>query len=140
MTEGWHNEDYLITFEERESIDLSLRYEIDKYLAGYRIVGLRGWDDFIVAGVDGKLFTVPTVPLDRTYLTPCGSSIRHLQLRQDDQLRGRIKWYTKPLAFGGDPGVGENMTWVNLEQHIKLVNWWNNLYQTMKAQPKESRQ
>ncbi len=140
MTEGWQNEDYLILFDEKESTDLSLRYEINKYLVGYRIVGLTGWDDFIVEGVDGKLFTIPTIPLDPKHLSPFGLSIRHAELRPDHRLLGKIKWYTKPVVFGGDPSARDNMTWVTLEQHIQLVNWWNKLYQTMKDQPKDGPQ
>lgn len=137
MTEGWQKEDYLILFDERESADLSLRYELNKYLVGYEIVGLKGWDDFIIEGVGGRLFTIPTVPLAPDHLSPLGFAIDHGHLRQDNRVRGRIKWYTTPLIFGGDPTADANMAWVDLEQHIQLVNWWNRLYQTVKDRSAE---
>ena len=86
------------------------------------------------------MFIILIVPLDPNHLSPLGSSIRHAQPRQDHRLREKNKWYTKPVVFGGDPSAGDNMTWVNLERHIQLVNWWNKLYQTMKDQTKEEPQ
>ncbi len=101
MIEGWHRDQYLILFDENESADFSYRYEIDSYIAGYLIVGLLGWDDFIVAAPAGGLFTIPTVPLDQNYLAPLGFTIDTNQLQADERYRGKIKWYTKPLVFGG---------------------------------------
>jgi len=132
MTEGWQNEDYFVLFDKKESADLTVRYELHNYLTGYKIVGIRGWDDFILEWSDGKLFTVPTVPLDPKYLSPLRLVIDPGLLKKDVRLHGKIKWYTKPIIFGGDPNVGANVTWIGLENHIQLVNWWNKLYQCMK--------
>ena len=139
MIEGWHGEDYLILFDETEATELSRRYDIGKYLAGYKIVGLQGWDDFIVATTNSELFTIPTVPIDSKYSAPLGFAIEPSQLQSDERFRGRIKWYIKPIAFGGDPASDSNMTWVNLEQHVELVKWWNELYQTVKAPSEEGK-
>ena len=46
---------------------------------------------------------------------------------------GRIKWYVKPLVFGGDPELGDNVIWVTQEDHVSLVRWWNRLYATVKG-------
>jgi hypothetical protein len=46
----------------------------------------------------------------------------------DAKVRGRIKWYIKPIVFGGDPNLGDNVTWITLRQHFELVTWWNRKY------------
>src|ERR1035437_5392806 len=127
MNEGWCCEDYLVLFSEEESHDKTQQYKLSEYLPGFRVVGLKGWDDFIVVGPDGKLFSVPTVPITRQYLQPY-SLPSPLALSADERLQNKIKWYTKPIVFGGDPNVGENLTWVSHNQHAELVNWWNEQY------------
>jgi len=64
MIEGWGEDDYLILFEEGEIEVVSTRYDIAKVLPGYRVLGLKGWDDFIVSDKAGNVFTIPTLPLD----------------------------------------------------------------------------
>jgi hypothetical protein len=132
MTEGWQGEDYLTLFDETEIAEFSLRYDVSKYLEGYEIVGLKGWDDFIVKPRAGELATVPTVPLSVEHLTPLCIAIDNNQIKPDARFCGKIKWYTKPLIFGGDPCSDENMIWVTLGQHVQLVKWWNDLYRKMK--------
>jgi hypothetical protein len=132
MIEGWQGEDFLILFDEAEAAKFSLQYELSKYLDGYEIVGLKGWDDFIVKGKLGELAVVPTVPLAAEYLTPLKLSIDYRQVKPDGRFCGKVKWYTKPLIFGGDARIGNNMIWVTLEQHAQLVKWWNDLYRKMK--------
>jgi hypothetical protein len=39
-----------------------------------------------------------------------------------------VKWYVKPIMFGGDPTAKENIAWVPFEQHAELVRWWSKLY------------
>jgi hypothetical protein len=133
MIEGWHNEDYLVLFDETESREISHSYCIDNYFGGFAIVGLKGWDDFIIEDALGSLFTVPTVPIERSRVVAIDFQIDRSCLRPDERVLGKIKWYTKPLIFGGDANVGENIIWVTLEQHVQLVNWWNELYLKMKA-------
>jgi hypothetical protein len=58
MKEGWLDDDYIILFEERSS-SLTEAYAIQDFLPSYKLVGLRGWDDFIVQDHRGVLFTVP---------------------------------------------------------------------------------
>ena len=103
-------------------------------MPGYTLVGLKGWDDFIVRDLSGAALTVPTVPLSSEYLepydVPSGSGERTSDgglPPLDGQGRGKIKWYVKPLIFGGDPSLGENLIWVTLEEHAELVRWWNRL-------------
>lgn len=128
MIEGWHADDYLILFDEAEAAAISAQYGIDRYLAGHVIVGLKGWDDFLVRGKDGRFATVPTVPLSEKYLAPLNFSISPQQIQVDERFVGKLKWYTTPLIFGGDPLDGENTSWVSLEQHTQLVRWWNDRY------------
>ncbi len=127
MNEGWYDEKYLVIFSEEESNDKTERYRLGEYLPGYSVVGLKGWDDFIVVDRAGNLFTVPTMPLTSQYLEAF-SLPAQLSLTPDPRFQGRIKWYITPIVFGGDPQIGENLTWVNHDQHVELVIWWNEQY------------
>jgi hypothetical protein len=128
MLEGWHGDDYLILFDETETTAASAQYGVDRYLAGHIIVGLKGWDDFFVKGPDGRLATVPTVPLSVNHLALFDAPINPQQIRSDVRFAGRLKWYTTPLIFGGDPLDEDNTTWVTMDQHFQLVRWWNDRY------------
>lgn len=127
MMEGWQGDDYLILFDEEESRSATGRYRLEDSLPGFWIVGLRGWDDFIVLDGEGNTHTVPTVPLDRKYLEAF-SLPASMSLRSDARFTGKIKWYVKPLIFGGDPQANENLAWLTHEQHAELVVWWNATY------------
>jgi hypothetical protein len=127
MHEGWHGEDYLVLLSDQESADASRGYGIQEYLPGYKIIGLRNWDDFIVRDASGGVFTVPTVPMDRQYLAAWILPATD-QLAPDARFTDRIKWYTKPLVFGGNASEATNTVWVSPEQHMQLVTWWNALY------------
>jgi hypothetical protein len=48
MLEGWHDDDYLILFDESEVAAASDRCEVLRLLPGFKVLGLRSWDDFIV--------------------------------------------------------------------------------------------
>jgi hypothetical protein len=133
MREGWHDEDYLVLMTDQECSDASRGYEIQKYLPGYRIVGLRGWDDFIVRDASGGVFTVPTVPMDPQYLAAWTLPADSALLTPDLRFTGQIKWYTKPLVFGGDASDPANTLWVSREQHMQLVSWWNSLYREVRV-------
>lgn len=133
MNEGWLNDDYLILFSEAEIEDFSKRYGIAQSLPGYTILGLRGWDDFIVRAPSGNTYSVPTVPLDAQYLQELELP-KSIVLEADSRFKGKIKWYVKPLIFGGNPNEKANLVWVTYEQHAQLVIWWNNQYRALKTQ------
>jgi len=59
----------------------------------------------------------------------------HGPLNPDARFSGKIKWYVKPIVFGGDAGVGENLVWVSHEEHAQLVKFWNDKYRTLKSPP-----
>ena len=111
MTEGWAGDDYVMLFSTDEAQAASERYGIADLLPGYRIVGLLGWDDFIVEDQNGDTFTVPTVPCAGSELArfriPKGD-----ELVPDDRFTGKVKWYITPTKFGGDPAVHENIAWI----------------------------
>ena len=132
MREGWNSDDYLILFDEEEINAASESYSISTLLPGYEIVGLRGWDDFIVRDLNEQFFTVPTVPADAKYLASFQLPESRRELRTEERLLGKIKWYVKPIAFGGEPSQGENLIWVNHEQHAQLVRYWNDAYRSAK--------
>lgn len=133
MNEGWLNDDYLIFFSEAEIEDALKKYGISESLPGYVLLGLRGWDDFIVRDSSGKIYCVPTVPIDKQYLKE-QELPKSATLKADSRFKGKIKWYVKPLVFGGNPNEKDNLTWVTHEQHSQLVVWWNNQYRTLKKQ------
>lgn len=56
-----------------------------------------------------------------------------VNLERDDRLAGKIKWYIKPVIFGGDPQIGDNLMWVSHEEHAQLVRWWNKYYRDLKG-------
>jgi hypothetical protein len=127
MNEGWYGDDYLVLFEEKAP-SLEKAYGLVEALPGYRLVGLRGWDDFIVEDTAGARFTVPTVPLLPRYLKPFGAATTQSDAAPDDPTKGRIKWNITPIIFGGDPKLGDNVRWVTLDEHAQLVKWWNTKY------------
>ena len=128
MNEGWQGDDYLILFAESEIPAACERYTISELLPGLQILGLRGWDDFIVRDAHGQTYSVPTGPARSQYLAPFSLSNNASVLEPDRRFEGKIKWYTKPVAFGGDPKLGENLVWVTHEQHAQLLRWWNSQY------------
>lgn len=133
MDEGWHDSQYLILFTEAEIPLVSERYGIAATLRGFQLLGLRGWDDFIVRDAAGGVFTVPSVPCISQHLAPFRMPPRGAILARDERFVGRIRWYVKPIVFGGDPSRGENLMWVSHDQHVQLVRWWNEQYRSLTA-------
>ena len=131
MREGWCGDEYLILFD-KDADRFHGDYGLALTLPGYRLVGLRAWDDFIVEDSLGARFTIPTVPTDLTYIAPFVMP-EGAALQPDDKVRGHIKWYVTPLVFGGDPNPGDNVTWITIDQHAKLVVWWNQKYRELRA-------
>ena len=134
-TEGWYGDDYLLLFDEAEVSSVSDRYAISQFLPGYQVIGLRGWDDFVVRDLAGHTFTVETVPMIADHLSPYTLPAVESSLIPDDRFRGKIKWYVRPVVFGGDPHLGKNVIWVSHEQHTQLVKYWNELYRSQLRQP-----
>jgi hypothetical protein len=134
MREGWHNDDYLVLFDEAEISAATNRYAISESLPGYEVVGLCGWDDFVVRDSAGQTYTIPSVAPEERHLSRFLPPNDQTALQGDDRFVGKIKWYVKPILFGGSPDLAENVTWVNHEQHSQLVRWWNQKYRELKAQ------
>jgi hypothetical protein len=131
MTEGWCNGRYLVLLEEHEVEEATRAYLGGGALPGYTLVGLDSWDDLIVTDAAGAMFTVPTVPLDVKHLS-MWSVPANLALSPDPRFTGKIKWYIKPLAFGGDPEDNSNIAWISPHLHREAVAWWNEKYQEIK--------
>jgi hypothetical protein len=132
MREGWVGDDYLVLFDAAELEAATENYAIPDLLPGYKLVGLRSWDDFIVADGAGNLFTVPTIPVHTGYLVPFQSPGSDQVWNADERFIGKIKWYVKPIVFGGDPTSNENQTWITHDQHAQLVRYWNGVYRSIK--------
>ena len=72
-------------------------------------------------------------PAQREHLEIYAASELETSLKPDSRFAGKIKWYVKPIAFGGDPDIETNLTWVDHEQHSQLVRWWNDLDNALKG-------
>lgn len=132
MIEGWSDEEYLVLLSEAESVAAMHRYQFSKYLPGCTLVGLRGWDDFIVIDRSGAMCALPTVPLHISSAEPFHLP-EPLSLEPDARFAGKIKWYLTPLAFGGNAQDKENLVWLSHDQHAELVVWWNAKYAELKV-------
>jgi hypothetical protein len=130
MNEGWSGGDYLILFDQREIGPASDRYAISEWLPGYEVIGLRGWDDLIVRDSAGRTFTVPTVPAIPEYLCPFAVPATSETIAIDHRFHNSLKWYTQPIALGGDPSLDKNVIWVTHDQHAQLVKFWNHKYRS----------
>jgi hypothetical protein len=135
MIEGWYGDDHLILFNEAEVASASDRYSISQFLPGYRVIGLRGWDDFILQDSMGRTYCVETVPAIAEHLSPYILPPAGSTLSPDNRFQGKIKWYVKPIVFGGNPNLGDNLVWVSHDQHAHLVRYWNDLYRSAKSYP-----
>ena len=131
MNEGWVGDQYVILFDAKEVPFVSEKYKIGKAIPGYEIAGLIGWDDFMLRDANGQTYKVPTVPLDSAHIESFEMP-NNMQLKDDSRFTGKIKWYVKPIIFGGDPQGKENLIWVTHNQHVELVNWWNETYNKTK--------
>jgi hypothetical protein len=129
MREGWCNDDYWSLCEEQdEAKHLTDLYGLAEYLPRYFIIGLKGWDNFILSDPEGNHFSAPTVPLEPASLVPFHFPSQALRLASDARFTGKIKWYVKPIRFGGDPSAKENLTWLSVEEHAQAVKWWATFY------------
>jgi hypothetical protein len=128
MNEGWYNGEYFILFDREESSCRTEAYGLPISLPGYRVLGLRSWDDFILLSASEDAVICPTVPVDSRYFEPIDLSKLPTELTLDSRFAGKVKWYVTPIVFGGDPQLGENVVWVTVKEHAELVRWWNEKY------------
>ncbi|HEY8185052.1 MAG TPA: hypothetical protein VIF64_03225 [Pyrinomonadaceae bacterium] len=133
MREGWLGDKYIVLFEEQAS-SLEEAYGFFGFLPGFRLIGLHGWDDFLVEDSGGNLFTVDTVPLLKERIRSFIFEESLDRLISDDRLRGKIKWYVQPLVFSGNPALESNVDWITLAQHTQLVQWWNKKYRELASE------
>jgi hypothetical protein len=131
MTEGWCNDRYLVLFDEDEVAPATSAYLGAGALPGYSVIGLDSWDDLILRDDAGAAFTIPSVPIDAKHLSATSIPNRSV-LAPDSRFTGKIKWYVKPLVFGGDPGDNSNITWISHDQHRQIVAWWNEKYREIR--------
>lgn len=131
MKEGWHNDDYLILFEIKEIQQKEEGYEINRFLPGYSLLGMVGWDYFLVMDRENqRLFRIPTIPIVLTEKQAWNHKIDLEALKPDGRFQGKVKWYLKPIVFGGDPNPGNNMTWISHEDHVQAMNIGTRYIQT----------
>lgn len=133
MDEGWQDNDYLILLTEDESAEAMAAYAFDRFMPGYLLVGLKTWDEFIVLSPSGHLQTVPTVPLDASRAIPYVLP-QPILPQPDSRFANKIRWYLKPLVFGGSVIDDTNVAWISHAQHTEVVRWWNEQYRQAKPQ------
>jgi hypothetical protein len=122
MKEGLHNDDYVVLFEGGEIEQKEHGYGLDRLLPGHRLLGLVGWDDFLVMEhASQNLYRVPAIPIPSQHRKEWPHSVDSTALKPDGRLQGSVEWYVKPIVFGGDRNPGENMTWISHEDHIQAV-------------------
>ena len=127
MKEGWHDNDYLILFEDQEIQERGKAYGLDRRLPGHILFGLRNWDDFLIINEeDDRIYCVLTVPARMVERRLWDVDIGRLQ--REERLEGKIRWYLKPIVFGGDPNLRSNTVWVDHQTHAELVCYFNQLY------------
>jgi len=104
MKDGRHNDEHFILFESQEEARAATaRYSLSDFLPGFFVVGLKGWDDFILCDTHRRYFTVPTVPLSKEELQLYSFPAEKLKLEADSRFENQIKWYITPIIFGGSP-------------------------------------
>ena len=81
----------------------------------------------------GATYCVPTIPTVADHLSAYTLPSSVTTLSPDDRRQGKVKWYVKPIVFGGDPQSQENIIWVNHDQHAQLVKYWNGVYRSLKS-------
>lgn len=128
MKEGWDGDDYVIVFDAAEAGSVTAAYGLEKFLPGYAVVAILGWDDFLVRDECGDLFRIPTVPILPKYMEKQARLPDAASLASDERFTGKIKWYVTPIVFNGDPSAEDNIIWVDLSKHQELVRWWNDKY------------
>lgn len=132
MNEGWSGSEYIVLLSQAESVAAMAKYQFEKYLPGFTLVGLRGWDDFIVIDPRGAMCSLPTIPLDASHVEPFHLP-ESLSLKPDARFAGKIKWYLTPLVFGGDAQEKSNLAWLSHDRHAEMVVWWNAKYAEFKS-------
>jgi hypothetical protein len=128
VKEGWWKGSYYILFDDGEVQQMTALYGIERYLPGYTLIGLKGWDDFIVGDARKSVYAVPTVPVSPRHLEALETPTAREALERDPKWEGKIKWWITPIVFGGNPKDESNVDWISLEQHVQLVRWWNDKY------------
>ena len=92
FAEGWSGDQYYTLFEGADHDAITQAYGVDKLLPGYIVVGLVGWDDFLLVK-DGEYFTSPTIPAVAEYVVPFSSNDLPTSLESDPPRVGTVKWY-----------------------------------------------
>ena len=129
MIQGWNNSNYLYLIESQtESLNLANKYKINGILSEYQFYGILNWDEFILKDGSSQYFKIPTVPFVANFLKPIPDFEPNVNLSPDPKLFNLIRWHVKPVVFGGDPVSETNISWVDFDQHIDLVIWWNEQY------------
>lgn len=98
MIQGWLQDIHISLFPQDSCEQIAGSYGLSEALPGYSLIGLLGWDDFLLKS-DSGLYTCPTVPIDPKYLQTIDIKIDTGDLRPDPELNDRIKWYITPLII-----------------------------------------
>lgn len=75
-----------------------------------------------------RIFRVPTIPLILKKKEEWPHKVDLAALKPDGRFQGKVKWYLKPVVFGGDPNPGGNLVRISHEDHVQGVKYWNQVY------------
>jgi hypothetical protein len=89
VIEGWYGNDHLILFDEAEIASASDRYAVSQFLPGYKVIGLRGWDNFILQDSTEATYCAPTIPAVADHISRYALPSRGTKLSPDIRFQGK---------------------------------------------------
>jgi hypothetical protein len=106
VSQGWFGDDYLILFTDSESSLAADSYGISQVFPGFKVIGLRGWDDFILQDAKGSTYSVPTVPAIPMHLLPYALPVAGSTLVPDDRYHNKNQMVRQASGVRGRSAVG----------------------------------
>lgn len=138
--------DYLRFYTAENLLEINQAYEIDQYLPGFLLVGSNTIGDAICLRpplAEGQVMQVPFIPLRRDYAEPGESSFGDFLTRLaltggegkppattdiNPEVIGKEIFHRHPIVLGGSPTDPGNRCLVPVEEHPRLVRFWNGVF------------
>ncbi len=54
--------------------------------------------------------------------------------RRNQRPRGMELFFVQPIILGGDPNASDNVTYLNRQQHVEVVRYWNRIISDLRKQ------
>lgn len=136
--EGVLGRNYLILWRVEELAPFNREYEVKEYAPGLLLFGSDGGGEayaFDLRDAAAPVVIVPFVGLDLRYAEPVAKTFDDFIASQvttspigtarDARHRGLELFDVTPVILGGDGTDPQNKAWLNREQHIQAVRYWN---------------